>query len=101
MEAPLDIKDVIYILLLQDINDEHYAAKYPLIDIEPISWIMNGIFSNSRHYKPFCYQSNGTAWRIMLPTAYSFQLSRFSTTHCYAHFLPLLSSPLRGSSRCN
>jgi len=30
--ASLDIKDY-----LEDKNDEHYTANYPLIDIEPIS----------------------------------------------------------------
>jgi len=39
VEASLDIKDVILsvLLLLKDHIDEHYTAKYPLIDIEPIS----------------------------------------------------------------
>ena len=68
-------------LLLKDNNDEYHTAKYPLIDIEPIFWILNSIFWNLRHYKPFCYQLNGRAWRIMLPTTQFFQLSRFSTTH--------------------
>ena len=57
------------ILLLEDNNYERYTAKYPLIDIEPIFWILNSIFWNLRHYKPFCYQLNGRAWRIMLPIA--------------------------------
>ena len=32
--------DLSDILLLEDNNDEHHTAKYPLIDMEPISWIL-------------------------------------------------------------
>ena len=65
--------------LLEDNSHEHYTAKYPLIDIEQIFWIIAWDFA-----KPVCYQlsiERGKAWRIMQAMAKFLPLSKFSTTH--------------------
>ena len=55
MEAPLDIKVVTDILLLEDDRDEYHTTKYPLINTEPASWIA---FSATWDFaEPVCYHN--------------------------------------------
>ena len=50
------------ILLLEDHSDEHYTARYPLIDIEASSWI--ALFSAQDFSEPVCYQL-WIEWKIL------------------------------------
>jgi len=54
--------DLSVILLLEDHSDEHYTARYPLIDIEPRSWI--ALFSAQGFSEPVCYQLR-IEWKIL------------------------------------